>query len=103
MSENSDDTKIFGEEIYGPGKTFFEDVVMDNLMDAFLELTATVWTYRDRSIVLEKVLQEVVGDQHNITELIEQYRPTPEDNAARAAEREEMINRIFESFSRRPK
>lgn len=103
MSSDSEDNKMFGEEIYGPGKTFFEDVVMDNLMEAFLELTATVWTYRDRSIVLEKVLQDVVGTEQNISEMIEQYQPTPEDKAARAAEREEMINRVFESFARRPK
>lgn len=104
MSEGSDtdDKKIFGEEIYGKGKTFFDDVVMDNLMEAFLELTATVWTYRDRSIVLERVLQDVIGKEHNLSELIEQYQPTAEDKALRAAEREEMTHRIFESFSRRP-
>ena len=102
---SNDSERQFGAEIYGPGKTFFDDVAMDNLMEAFLELTATVWTYRDRNIVLEKVLQDVVGKDKDIDlhDLIEQYRPTEEDKAQRKAEREKLVNSVFASFSRRPK
>jgi len=102
---SDDSNREFGAEIYGPGKTFFDDVAMDNLMDAFLELTATVWTYRDRNIVLEKVLQDLVGKEKGVDlqELIEQYRPTEEDKAQRKAEREKLVNSVFGSFARRPK
>jgi len=31
-----------GGEIAGPSKQFFEDVVIDNLIDAFLDLSADV-------------------------------------------------------------
>lgn len=100
-----DKERQFGAEIYGPGKTFFDDVAMDNLMDAFLELTATVWTYHDRSLVLEKVLQDVVGKDKGVDlqELVEQYRPTEEDKAQRKAERDKLIKSVFSSFARRPK
>lgn len=103
MSSQSE--REFGAEIYGQGKTFFDDVAMDNLMEAFLELTATVWTYRDRNIILEKVLQDTVGKDKGIDlqNLIEQYRPTEEVNAERKAEREQFVNTIFASFSKRPK
>ena len=110
MSSNSDDShpdkeRAPGSEIYGPGKTFFDDVAMDNLMDAFLELTAAVWTYRDRSLILEKVLQDLLSKDNNVdlNELIEQYRPDAKDKAERQREREKLINTVFSAFARRPK
>lgn len=103
MSSHSE--REFGAEIYGQGKTFFDDVAMDNLMEAFLELTATVWTYRDRNIILEKVLQDLVAEDKgaDLQQLIEQYKPTEEDKAERKAEREKFINSVFASFAKRPK
>jgi len=95
----------FGDEVYGEGKRFFDDVVIDNLMEAFLELTATVWTYHDRTLVLEKVLQDMVGKDKDvdINQLIEQRVPSCEEKAERKAAREQMVNSVFESFARRPK
>ncbi|MEM6683114.1 MAG: hypothetical protein AAF607_12830 [Pseudomonadota bacterium] len=93
-----------GGEIDGPGKQYFEDVVIDNLMDAFLELSAAVWTIRDRNIVLEQVLSTVLAEQGKTVDLgamIEAYQPTPEVKAARAAERAEMVKNVFASFSKR--
>jgi len=93
-----------GGEIDGPGKQYFEDVVIDNLMDAFLELSAAVWTIRDRNIVLEQVLTEVLSEQGQSVDLgarIEAYKPTPEVKAARAAERAEMVKNVFASFTKR--
>lgn len=89
---------VFGDEINGAGKQFFENQVIDNLHDSLLELTAAVWTYRDRSIILERVLQDIVGK--DIGALIEAYEPTPEDNAARAAERAELVSNVFRRMSR---
>ena len=91
-----------GAEIDGPGKQFFDNVVLDNILEAMLELTAAVWTYRDRAMVLERVLGDLIGDDKDISALIENYRATPEDDAARAAERAELVETVFRSFSRRP-
>ncbi|MFA3791201.1 hypothetical protein AB6T38_08780 [Aliiglaciecola sp. SL4] len=103
MSNHTD--REFGAEVYGQGKTYFDDVAMDNLMEAFLELTAMVWTYRDRNIILEKVLQDIIGKDKdiNLQYLVEQYRPTAEENAERKKEREQFVNSVFASFSKRPK
>jgi hypothetical protein len=91
-----------GDEINSSGKQFFDNVVLDNILEAMVELTAQVWTYRDRSIILERVLQDIVGDGKDIAALIEAYEPTEADNAARAAERAELVSNVFRSFSRRP-
>jgi len=48
----------FGDEIGGRGRVYFENVVIDNVLDALLELSATVYAHRDRVSVLEKVLEE---------------------------------------------
>ena len=101
MARNEDAQREIGAEINGPGKQFFDDVVHDNLWESLVELTAAVWTYHDRTLILERVLQDLVGDGQDIATLIEQYEPTEEDNAARAAEREELVNNVFRSFSRR--
>lgn len=88
-----------GEEIYGPGRTYFDNVVIDNLLDALLELSAAVWTYHDRVTVLERVLEKqgiAVSDE------IETYLPDAAELAARAAERAELVERVFGSFVRRP-
>ncbi len=91
-----------GSEINGPGKQFFDNVVLDNILESLLELTAAVWTYHDRAIILERVLQSLVGEGKDIAALIEAYQTTPEEDAARAAERAELVNNVFRSFARRP-
>ena len=93
------DGKAIGEEINGPGRQYFDDVVIDNIMDALLELSASVWTYRDRLFILEKVLEQQGTD---VGKLIESYQPSFEDNMARREERQAFVNRVFHSFSRRP-
>ncbi len=96
------DSKIeaeLGIEIGGPGRAYFDDVVIDNLFDAMLELSAALWTVRDRQIILEKVLAE---RGLSVSEAIEAYVPSEDDLAERIAERDEMVARIFGSFLRRP-
>ena len=104
ISPDTPDSRVsaLGDEINGSGKQFFDNVVLDNILETMVELTAQVWTYRDRSIILERVLQDIVGDRKDIAALIEAYRPTEADNAARAAERAELVSNVFRSFSRRP-
>lgn len=93
-----------GGEIDGPGKQYFDNVVLDNILDVVLELSASVWTIRDRNIVLERVLSDVLSQQGkdvDLNALVEAYQPTAEDKAARAAERAEFVSGVFASFSRR--
>ena len=89
----------FGEEINGPGRSYFDDVMFDNILDAMLELSAMVWTYHDRVNVLEKVLAEKGID---VTEQIEAHRPDDAEIAARAEERAQFVQRVFGTFVRRP-
>ena len=88
-----------GIEINGAGRQYFENVVIDNLMDAIVEMSATLWTVRDRQIVLEKILEENGIDAGA---LIEAHIPNGTDLAVRSSERDDMVQRIFRSFMRRP-
>jgi hypothetical protein len=88
-----------GEEIGGPGKSYFDDVVIDNILDALLELAAAVWTYHDRVNVLEAVLAEKGIE---VSAAIEAHVPSAEETARRAAERAQFVERVFRSFVRRP-
>lgn len=88
-----------GEEIGGPGKAYFENVVIDNILDALLELSAATWTFHDRVTVLEKVLEK---HGINVSEEIEKHLPDDAEIAARAEERAAMVQRVFGSFVRRP-
>ena len=103
--ENAEKERLrreIGAELSGSGKQFFDNVVLDNILESLLELTAAVWTYRDRAIILEAVLSDLVGRDKDITALIEAHEATPELDAARAAERAELVTNVFRSFSRRP-
>jgi len=48
MSLDSNIDPDLGHEINGPGRQYFENVITDNLMDAIIELSASLWTIRDR-------------------------------------------------------
>ena len=91
--------KKLGNEIGGNGRVYFENVVIDNLIDALLELSAAVWTHHDRVLVLEKVLAAKGLD---VTAEIESHLPDQGEIADRAAERDMFVQRIFGSFLRRP-
>ena len=97
--DTTSEPESFGYEINGPGRAYFENVVIDNILDALMELSAVTWTVRDRQYVLEKVLAEKGID---VTELVEKHIPSDEELAERKAERDEWANRIFRSFLRRP-
>jgi hypothetical protein len=95
----SDVPAQLGEEIGGPGRAYFDDVVIDNILDALLELSAAVWTYHDRVNVLEAVLAEKGIE---VSEAIEAHLPDEAEIARRAAERAALVERVFGSFVRRP-
>ena len=97
-NEQAIDPKL-GIEINGPGRQYFDSVVIDNLMDAVVELSASIWTIRNRQIILEKILKDKGIDAEA---LIADYIPDEHEMAAKSAERDEMVGRIFRSFLRRP-
>jgi hypothetical protein len=88
-----------GDEVNGPGRIYFDNVVIDNMLDALLELSAAVWTYHDRVNVLEKVLEK---KGILVSEEIEAHLPDAAELAARAAERAALVQRVFGGFVRRP-
>jgi len=88
-----------GIEINGPGRQYFDNVVIDNMMDAVVELSASIWTIRNRQIILEKILKDKGIDAEA---LIADHVPDDQEMAAKSAERDEMVGRIFRSFLRRP-
>jgi hypothetical protein len=87
-----------GSEIDGPGRRYFDDVVIDNLLDAFLELSAELWTVRDRADVLEAVL---ATKGIEVAAAIEAHRPDAAELARRRAAREAFVARIGAPFLRR--
>ena len=99
LAQDTASTDI-GQEIFGPGKQFFDNVVHDNLLESLLELTAAVWTCQDRVMILENVLSDLVGEDRDVSALIEAYQPTEQQEAARAAARAELVRSVFRSFSR---
>ena len=102
MTENSPEKRAIGDEINGPGKTFLDDVVIDAMLEAIVELTANVWSYHDRTLVLERVLQEVLDSDTDISTLVELHVPSKEEAALRKQQREQLVADVFRSFSRHP-
>jgi hypothetical protein len=96
---NKHDTALaIGQEISGRGPVFFDNIVLDNMLESFMELAAEVWTIRDRQAVLEAVLASQGIDAAT---LIEQHRPAAAEIAARKALREEFVSRLLAGFLRR--
>lgn len=88
-----------GDEINGPGRIYFDNVVIDNMLDALLELSAAVWTYHDRVTVLEKILEQ---KGISVSLEIEAHLPDAAELEARATERAALVQRVFGGFVRRP-
>lgn len=88
-----------GFEIGGPGRKYFDEVVTDNMLEAMLEMSALLWTVRDRQIVLEKILAEKGID---VSAQIEAHAPDETETEARRKERDAMVRQIFRGFLRRP-
>jgi hypothetical protein len=89
-----------GFEIGGPGRVYFDDVVTDNIVEALMEVSALMWTIRDRQIVLEKILAEKGMD---VSSAIEAHEPDEAETEERRVERDAMVQQIFRSFLRRPR
>ncbi len=89
---------VIGIEINDPGPVYFDSVVIDNLLEAFMELSAEVWIIRDRQHVLETVL---AAQGIDAAALIEAHQPGPVEIAARGTTREAFVARLLAGFLRR--
>ena len=98
-SSSSSVPESLGFEIGGPGRRYYDDVVLDNVVDALLEMAANLWMVRDRQFVLEKVLSDRGEDMQA---LVESYVSDPEEAAQRHLACDDMVQQIFQSFVRRP-
>lgn len=79
--------------------TYFENPVIDNLLNITLELGAALWVVKDRLRVVENILQTkgiVLNDE------IEQYRTPPEQERDLRARRDAFIERIYKSIKENP-
>lgn len=87
----------FGEEVNGPGPTYFSDPVIDNLMDTLLALAAEVWETRDRLRLLETALEE------QGVEVRQRIEARAAELASPSLRRDcdAFVGRLFEPFLRR--
>lgn len=91
--------RAIGLELSGRGPSYLDNVVLENLLDAFLELAAEVWTLTDRQRRFERALAELGLDAAS---LVETRVPDAAEAAERKAARDAYVGRLFESFLRRP-
>jgi hypothetical protein len=77
--------------------TLFPQQVIDNLMHSMIALGAEMWTVRRRMYVLEKVLEKAGVSAEDV----ELYKPTDEEQAAWAEERNIFIKRTFGAMTRK--
>jgi len=98
MMNAHDPVPPVGQELTGRGPTYFDNLVLENLLESFMELAAEVWTIRDRQAVLETIL---MANGIDAATLIEQHRPDETELAARKALREEFVARLLAGFLRR--
>lgn len=79
--------------------SYFDNVVIDNLMNITLELGAAVWVVKDRLRVVEELLEQrgVVTQ-----EMIEMYRPDPSRERDLRARRDSFIDKIYKSVRENP-
>lgn len=74
---------------------FFEAEGVDELISMVLELTAEVSTLRQRLYVTERVLE---AQGIAVSEGIEQYRPSGDEEQAMALERERLLQSVLHSL-----
>ena len=76
----------------GKRPQFYSDPAVDQLFAIVTALTAELWVARDRSETLERLLaaRGVIA-----ADAVDSYVPAGEDAEGRAAEREELIQRVF--------
>lgn len=77
--------------------SLFPDQVTDNLMHVTIALGADLWALRRRMFILEAVLEKAGVSAADV----EAYRPSAEEQALWAKERDLFIGRAFGALTRR--
>jgi hypothetical protein len=77
---------------------FLGNPQVDHLFTAVAVLGSEVWALRRRQRITEKLIQQNKGAV--TIDMIEKYVPTPEENAAWGAERNDLVASIFQGFTR---
>jgi hypothetical protein len=92
VMNKSPDGKLKVIEALKDKPSYFENVVLDNLMTINLELGAALWVIKDRLRVVEELLQE----KGIVTlDMIENYKATPEREQKMRTERNAFIEKIY--------
>ncbi len=84
-------------EAAGRRPAFFEQDGMDQMLSIILELAAELWVVRERVFVVEAVLQT---QGVAVSDAVEAFQPTPEQQATLARMRAEMTAQMFRSLNR---
>jgi hypothetical protein len=84
-------------EASGERPAFFETPGMDQLLSMILELATEISVTRERVFILEAVLKQ---QGLAVSDAIEAYVPTAEENAALAKLRAEATANIFRTLNR---
>jgi hypothetical protein len=84
-------------EAAGARPAFFDQPGMDQLLSMVLELAAELWVVRERVFVVEAVLQD---QGIEVTQAVEAFVPTAEQNATLATMRAELTAQMFRSLNR---
>ncbi len=81
----------------GRRPAFFAQDGMDQMLSIVLELAAELWVVRERVFMVEAVLQ---AQGVAVSDAIEAFTPTPEQQATLARMRAEMTAQMFRSLNR---
>ena len=81
----------------GRRPAFFEQDGMDQMLSIVLELAAELWVVRERVFVVEAVLQ---NQGIAVSNAIEGFTPTAEQQAILARMRADMTAQMFRSLNR---
>jgi hypothetical protein len=79
----------------GERNRFFQAEGVDELLSAVLRLSAEVSALKDRVYIAERVLE---GQGLNVSQAIESYQLTDEQEAELAANRQRMIETVLAQF-----
>jgi hypothetical protein len=83
----------------GRRQTFFEADGVDQLVSMVLELSAELWTLRQRLYIAERAIE---GQSRPLPELIEAYRPSPAEQAELESMRGAMVRELFRTINQPP-
>jgi hypothetical protein len=75
---------------------FLGNPVLDNMMASIIALGTEVWSTRRRM----KVLESLLAEKGVTNEMIEQYKPTADQDAAWQKDRDRFINLAFSPLLR---